>query len=355
MHLVPTKTDRVAHLSLKLLAAVNVLLFLSFLIVALLAAGRAHAEMVSCSGADMVAALQKSDPATYAKIEKEAAAVPNGKGRLWRLEKPGEKPSWLFGTMHMTDPRVVTLPEAAQKAFDGANTVIIETTDVLDQGKMMGALAREPDLMMFTDGTTLTSLLPPEDAKILESGLDARGIPAASVAKMKPWMLSAMVSLPACEMARKSAGAPVLDVKLAEQAKASGKGLEGLETATDQLRAMASLPMQQHIKGLVETLKLGDKINDVSETMIVLYQRGDIGMIWPLFRATLPDVAGDEEGYSAFEEAIVNKRNTVMAERALPILAKGNVFMAVGALHLPGAEGLVEDFRKAGYTVTAAN
>ena len=41
MHLVPTKTDRVAHLSLKLLAAVNVLLFLSFLIVALLAAGRA--------------------------------------------------------------------------------------------------------------------------------------------------------------------------------------------------------------------------------------------------------------------------------------------------------------------------
>ncbi len=39
MHLVPTKTDRVAHLSLKLLAAVNVLLFLSFLIVALLAAG----------------------------------------------------------------------------------------------------------------------------------------------------------------------------------------------------------------------------------------------------------------------------------------------------------------------------
>ena len=32
-----------------------------------------------------------------------------------------------------------------------------------------------------------------------------------------------------------------------------------------------------------------------------------------------------------------------------------SLLMAVGALHLPGAEGLVEDFRKAGYTVTAAN
>jgi uncharacterized protein YbaP (TraB family) len=36
-------------------------------------------------------------------------------------------------------------------------------------------------------------------------------------------------------------------------------------------------------------------------------------------------------------------------------LAKGNVFMAVGAMHLPGSEGLVEDFRKAGYTVTVVN
>ena len=52
---------------------------------------------------------------------------------------------------------------------------------------------------------------------------------------------------------------------------------------------------------------------------------------------------------------MVTSRNKVMVERAEPILAKGNAFMAVGALHLPGAEGLVEDFRKAGYTVTAAD
>ncbi|MBZ9737778.1 TraB/GumN family protein [Mesorhizobium sp. CO1-1-4] len=39
-----------------------------------------------------------------------------------------------------------------------------------------------------------------------------------------------------------------------------------------------------------------------------------------------------------------------MAKRRL-----ANAFMAVGALHLPGPEGSVEDFRKAGYTVTAVN
>ena len=347
--------DRVSLPALKLLAALNALFFLSFLVVLLLAAGRAHAEIPVCKGADLTASLRKDDPAAYDKIVAEAAATPNGKGLLWKLEKAGEKPSWLFGTMHMTDPRVTTLPVAAQKAFDGSDTVIIETTEVLDQKKMMATLAKEPDLMMFTDNTTLSSLLSPKDAAAVDKALDARGIPPSSVAKMKPWILSAMVALPACELARKAGGAPVLDVKLAEEAKAAGKGVEGLETAADQLRAMASLPLSFHMQGLVDTLKLGDRMNDVNETMIVLYQRGEIGMIWPLFRAVLPDEADDPAGYAAFEQAMVTGRNKVMADHAMPILAKGNAFMAVGALHLPGEEGLVELFRKAGYTVTAVN
>ncbi|WP_095202703.1 TraB/GumN family protein [Mesorhizobium carmichaelinearum] len=345
--------DRAASISLKLLVALNVLFFLSFLAVLLFAAGRAHAEFPTCSGADMLSALQKSNPATYSKIEAEAAATLNGKGLLWKLEKSGEQPSYLFGTMHMTDPRVTTLPPQAQKAFDAAGTLIIETTDVLDKQKMMTAMLKEPDLMMFTDSTTLSSLLTPDEAAAMNAALDARGIPPATVAKMKPWMLSAMMALPACELARQSGGAPVLDVKLAESAKAAGKPVEGLETAESQLRAMASLPLAFHMKGLVDTLKLGDKVNDINETMIILYQRGDTGMFWPLFRAAMPDEQNDPAGYAAFEETMITSRNKVMVDHAEPILAKGNAFMAVGALHLPGPQGLVEDFRKAGYTVTA--
>ncbi|RWF64504.1 TraB/GumN family protein [Mesorhizobium sp.] len=346
--------DRAALVSLKLLVALNVLFFLSFLIVALLA-GRAHAETPACGGTDMLSALRKDNPTVYSKIEAEAAATPNGKGLLWKLEKPGEKPSFLFGTMHMTDPRVTTLPPAAQKAFDAADTVVIETTEVLDQQKMMAALLKEPDLMMFTDSTTLSSLLSPDDAAAMNKALDARGIPPATVAKMKPWLLSAMVALPACELARKAGGAPVLDVKLAEDAKASGKSVEGLETVADQLHAMTSLPLAFHMKGLVDTLKLGDKVNDVNETMIVLYQSGETGMFWPLFRVVLPGDEDDPAGYAAFEETMITSRNKVMADHAGPLLARGNAFMAVGAMHLPGPQGLVEDLRKAGYTVTAVD
>jgi uncharacterized protein YbaP (TraB family) len=347
--------DRAAAVSIRLLAALNVLFLLSFVAALLFAAGRAHAEIPTCTGADMLLALQKSDPAAYRKVEAEAAATLNGKGLLWKLEKPGRQPSYLFGTMHVTDPRVTTLPPAAQKAFEAAGTVIIETTDVLDKGKMMAAMLKTPDLMMFTDSTTLSSLLSPEDAAVMNDALDARGIPPLTVAKMKPWLLSTMLALPACEVARQSAGAPVLDVKLAEGAAASGKRVEGLETAESQLRAMASLPIAFHMKGLVDTLKLGDKVNDINETMILLYQRGDTGMFSPLFHAAMPGQQDDPQSYAAFEQAMITGRNKVMVDHAEPFLAGGSAFMAVGAMHLPGPEGLVEDFRKAGYTVSAVN
>jgi uncharacterized protein YbaP (TraB family) len=346
--------DRLAVPALKLLAAINVLIFLTFLLVAALAIGQAHAETPACTGVDLYEALKKDDPAAAKAIADEALKTPNGSGLLWKVEKDGLAPSYLFGTMHMTDPRVTALPPVAQAAFDASSTVVIETTDVLDQAKMMAAIGQKPELMMFTDQTTLQSLLSPEDAAAVEAGLAARGIPLASVAKMKPWMLAAMVALPACEMARKAAGVPVLDIKLAKDAEADGKTLRGLETVTDQLEAMASLPMDFHVRGLVETLKLGDGIDDVIESMIALYVRGEVGTIWPLFRAVLPDGAVDD-GYAAFEEVMVTARNKTMAVEAEPILNDGGAFVAIGALHLPGAEGVVELLRKAGYTVTPAS
>ena len=211
--------DRLSEPSLRLVAALNLLFLISFVVVLMLATGRAQADTPACKGKDLLVELQKSAPAEVAKLEAKANETLNGKGTLWKIEKQGLPPSWLFGTIHMTDPRVTSLSPPAQTAFDGANTVVIETTDILDQAKMMGQLAAEPDLMMFTDGSTLTSKLSASEAAALEAGLSARGIPISSVAKMKPWMLIAMVALPACEMARKTAGVEVLDEKLATDAQ----------------------------------------------------------------------------------------------------------------------------------------
>lgn len=348
-------TERAADLSLKLIAAFNLLFLIAFIATLLFAATQAWAQndATACTGSDMLAAMKRDDPAKLEQIRAEAAGVANGDAVLWRIEKDGVEPSYLFGTMHMSDPRVVQLSDDAEAALEASRTVVIETTEILDQSKIMAAMAAQPELMMFTDDTTLFSLLSEEDRAAAEAALNQRGIPPASVQKMKPWMIASMVALPACELARKTSGAKVLDIELAERAQADGKALEGLETIVDQLGAMASLPMEFHMRGLVDTLALGERIDDVIETMIVLYLDGETGMFWPFFRAVLPSDEQSEAGFAAFEEAMITARNDTMAARAAPFIDAGGAFIAVGALHLPGDEGLVSLLREAGYTVSA--
>jgi uncharacterized protein len=341
--------------ALRLIAAANTLFFASFLAVLLFASSKADAQEVVCTGENLAAALQKNDPAAYAKLEAEAAATVNSGHRLWKIEKAGLAPSFLFGTMHMTDPRVIDLTPEARTAYDSAATVVIESTDILDEKRAAASMLSRPGMIMFTDQTTLTSLLSKDEAEKLNKGLTARGIPLVTVNKMRPWMISAMIALPACEQKRKKAGAPFLDVKLARDAQAAGKKIDGLETIAEQLNAMNSVPMELQMQSLVETVALGAKMDDVMETMVALYTEGRAGLIMPFLKSLSAEGMSsmDEQSYGAFEEIMVSARNKVMAERGEKILANGSAFIAVGALHLPGDKGLVELFRKAGYKMTA--
>ena len=193
--------------------------------------------------------------------------------------------------------------------------------------------------MMFTDGTTLTSLLSPEDRRRWTEALDERGIPLASVAKMKPWMLSAhgrAAGLRDGAQGGRRAGAR-------RQARAGCAGgrqeaARGWKRPPTSLRAMASLPMEFHIKGLVDTLKLGDRMDDVIETMIVLYAARRYRHVLAAVPRRAAGRGEDEAGYAAFEQTMITsaQQDDGRERRADP--RRGNAFIAVGALHLPGPE-----------------
>lgn len=334
-------------------ALVLPLLLLALLAAALFAVTPAKAESGNaCNGKNLIPAFEKEHPDLYAKVLAEAAKIPNGEAIFWRIDKPGLKPSYLLGTMHVTDPRVTALPEAARAPFAAAAGLIIESADILDEQKTAAALLGRPDLTMIADGKTIADLIGKEEAASLEESLKGRGIPLVAVARMQPWLISSFVALPACEAARKQSGQAFLDKKLALETKASGRPVYGLETMIEQLSAMAELPAEIHIKGLMETLALGDRMEDVFETMTDLYLQGKTGEIMPMLKAAIPGVEGEGEGYVEFEERLVRLRNHTMADRAAPLLDKGEIFMAVGALHLPGEEGVVALLERQGFTLT---
>ena len=343
--------DRIADAALRLLAALTTLAFASFTLILFAGTWTAQAEAV-CTGDDLLAIMERDDPAAYARLLDASAATVNGEAMLWRIETPGGAVSHLYGTMHVTDPRIVELDAAASAAFDASETLVIETTDILDPAAIMATMAEHPELMMFTDATTLSSLLGDADRERIEAAMNERGLSLGAVDKMKPWMIAAMATLPTCELARKSAGAEILDVALATRAKAAGIEIEGLETTAEQLGAMAALPLAFHMRALVETIALGETIDDVIETMVVIHARGEPGLFWPFFEAALPGDAEDGIAIAGFEQSVIVDRNRTMAERMQPMLDAGGAFVAIGALHLPGEEGVVALLQEAGYSAT---
>jgi uncharacterized protein len=343
-----------SDIALWLIATLHIAVLLSFLVVmgfAQPARAEDKAQDAACRGTNVLLQMKAEDPQAFSVVEAEAAKVENGKGLFWRIEKAGLAPSYLLGTMHVTDPRVLAMPSGAMEANASAKVIIVESDEILDEKRAMGKILAKPALTMMTDGKSIQSFLPPEDVAKLEAGLKTRGIPLAAVSRMQPWMLSSFIAMPACELSRKAQGASFLDKKIAEDAIRAGKPVKGLETMEEQLSAMASIPTDFHIKSLMEMIALGDRMDDVMFTMTELYLSGEIGMTMPMLKAIAPDGA-DGEGYAEFEERIVTQRNHTMAERASPMLNEGSAFMAVGALHLVGADGLVALFRQQGFTVT---
>jgi uncharacterized protein YbaP (TraB family) len=309
-----------------------------------------------CHGSSLVDKLR--DTGKLAEVEAKATAVPNGAGKLFRIEKAGLEPSFLFGTMHLTDPRVLTLSGPAETAFDAAKTLVIETTDVLDQKKAMATLLLHPEILSLPSGKTLSDYLDPKEKTVVEAALAKRGIPYSTIQTLQPWFTSVSFMLPACETDRKQTGTPVLDVELAKRAKAAGKGVEGLETSEEQLAALAGIPLDVQAESLVATLQVENRMPDIMETMIALYLKGQIATIMPAIEAAVPNgslVVGSSEGEAAFEAKVVTDRNIRMEHRMQPILDKGGAFVAVGALHLPGEKGIVALLRQDGWTVTRAD
>ncbi|KAB2720432.1 TraB/GumN family protein [Brucella intermedia] len=331
-------------------------LFLTLLLACLAGSIAARADnapaAAACTphGVNLMEGLEAKDPASWQELQREADKVPNRTGLLWKIEKEGIEPSYLFGTIHFSDPRVMTLPKVTEEAYRSANTVVVETTDMLDPKFFLRVRLEHPDLLLFTDGTTLKSHLPAEQRDEIERKLAERGIILDAVATMKPWVLSSLLTFPKCERQRKSEGEKSLDEKLALDAQAEGRDVQGLESAEEQLLAMSRMPLDFHVRSLVATIDYGDGIEDAMETMTALYLKGEIGMIMPTLRKIVPDNLSDED-YDLFLKYLISDRNHVMADRAVPIIDKGNAFIAVGALHLPGADGVIELLRAKGYRV----
>ena len=321
-------------------------------IVHLVWATLAMANVPACVGRDMYAEMEATDRGAHARIRAAADATVNARALLWRIERGGVAPSHLFGTVHLTDDRVNALSAAARDAIASASRIALEIADMSPQG-MAAAMTRLRELVIFTDGRKLDDMLDAADLEIARAALQALGVPREMAAAFRPWLVTLSLAMAPCERRRHAAGLAPLDARIAEAGRRRGTPVIGLETMEDQLRALAGVPEADQLHILRASLKHYDRATDLMETMVQRYLARDLGAMWP-FQIELAKQAGlSAEGFKTFEHQLVAVRNGRMRDAALPLLREGGVFIGVGALHLPGRLGLVEMLREAGFTLTA--
>ena len=88
--------------------------------------GTAPAAFADCTGEDLLERLVIEDPALHADIYREAATHTNHEGLLWRIDSPGVEPSFLFGTMHVSDHGTPELVKTVKSKITNARLLMTE-------------------------------------------------------------------------------------------------------------------------------------------------------------------------------------------------------------------------------------
>jgi len=261
------------------------------------------------------------------------------KGLLWKIERDGAKPSYLLGTMHSEDERVLKIAPEVQRAFDGSTSFTMEV--VLDAQ----TIADAGQAMMFSDGRNLKAVLGNDLYSKIVPLMAQHNVPEMVLPTFKPWAIFLTLSMPPAQTG------VFLDAKLYDAALTQKKVVHGLETVREQLSIFDRMPIEEQIQLVTDAVKHFGELNSVFEEMIGIYLKRD-----------LPGLQALNEKYTASDdsklekklmEELIDKRNVRMVERMAPRLKEGKAFVAVGALHLPGDHGLLRLLEKQGYRVSA--
>jgi len=258
-------------------------------------------------------------------------------GLLWELSKPGIEPAYLFGTIHSEDPEVLQLPQPVQQAIDRCNTVVLEM--LLDAEAMMYS----SKAMLMMDGRMLSDIIGKPLFRQTASAIRSRGIQELVLERMKPWAAAVILSMPASETGL------VLDMMLYQNALEQGKSVHGLETVEEQLNVFEALPEKDQVLLLQDAVENFPELDVLHAELLEAYKQRDLAGLMALSEAAMQ--AGDQQLADEFQQHLVVDRNHRMSDRMQVYLRQGEVFIAVGALHLPGEEGLLKLLEQQGFTV----
>lgn len=266
---------------------------------------------------------------------------------LWRLDPPGGgAPSYMVGTIHVVDARLEPAVARAEARLQETGALVVET-DLSEAGQLDVMSA-----MMLTGGRTLPDIVGDALFARLVTIAETYGMPSFFLSQLAPWGAAMMISMPAEQLEAMAAGQAVFDQRLVDSADAWSLPVETLESLEEQIQAFADHPEADQVMMLEAAIDMHPRLDAMVTEMIDLYAADDLV---GLTEVALQEMdMGDPELSERVLDALIVERNHRMAERVLPLLLEQPHLVAIGAMHLPGEEGVLNLLAQQGWTVQPA-
>ena len=270
---------------------------------------------------------------------------------LWKVEGNGlKKPSYLFGSVHVSDARVINLHPLAEAAYQQADTLSTEVKlDMMSQIASMNLMLRKEGALKDDIGEELNNKLAAE-LKNAPLGLNVKALQS-----FKTWAVILTVSM----LEEQAKEGDALDLVMWKRAAKDKKKRWALETHQEQMGGFDKLTKDEQtklLKGTLENLAELRKTGESSITPLVnMYLRGDGDKI---VETQLAEIEKDEEYKEVtkkFMKLLLDDRNKRMANTIVTKLKaepEHSHFMVAGTLHYVGKGNVGELLQKLGYKVT---
>ena len=252
---------------------------------------------------------------------------------MWEVSRGGAPVAWLFGTVHALPPGLDWRTPAFDKAFAGADLVLVEIAELEDNARgraAFEAVSRSPGL------PPLGQRVPASARPRLAALLDLADVDARDLQTRETWAAALILT------AATRRHDPALGVDRAILDKA--RRVEGLESHAAQFARFDRLSQAAQDQLLLAVAD--DALAPDPDARLVAWLTGDLAKLQHLTAARLA-------ACPELHEALVTSRNRAWATRTIALIQAGErPFVAVGAGHMLGEDGLPALLAQQGFTLT---
>lgn len=258
------------------------------------------------------------------------------KALLWEIKGDGVKKSYLYGTMHLIEKDYFSYSKKLQKVLEKSDLLVLEigeSPNPLEDAQLL--MLKEGELFDFFTEEQTDSLVQWVEK---ETGLNEE-VFRATFSQMKPFAVVQMILQ--MQFVGKTES---YELSFRKTATASDIPLAGLETAADQLAIFDNLSDEDQVNMVMETLRNPGEGKEVLRKMQELYQLQDVDSLYQL-------ITEDSDVIAEEQNALLDARNKRWIPQIEDHIAAGKTFIAVGAGHLGGPNGVIRLLEKRGYTL----